>query len=164
MQRVLLKIAVAVLPLLVGCAAMSEWAAGSITEGIPKMRKKLPRTTNVYFADPVNAYGYALHERSRRQVQNAFGKAFEASGVSCSMQTNGCDYTFHVVVENWEYGDSGFLGSGDRDRVSMAVMLQNRETGRVVARASLYARNLDILAEKYVKRLFDDGEKDSHTR
>ena len=160
----MLKIAVASLPLLAGCAAMSEWASGSISEGIPKLRRKLPRTASVYFADPVNAYGYSLHERSRRQVQNAFGKAFEAQGVSCSMRTNGCDYAFHVVVENWEYGDSGFMGSGDRDRVTMAVMLQNRETGRVVARASLYARNLDLLAEKYVKGLFEDGEKSGNTR
>jgi hypothetical protein len=63
-----------------------------------------------------------------------------------------------VVVGNWEYSDSGFFGPGDRDEISMAVMLQNAETQRVVSRASLHARNLDLLVMKYVKTLFDDGK------
>lgn len=156
MQRVLLKTVVAALPLLIGCASMSEWMAGSIAEGIPKLRNRLPRTVKVHFADPVNIRGYALHERNRRQVQDAFGKAFDVLGVSHSLETNGCDHTLHVVVESWEYGDSGFLGDGDRDEVSMSVMLQNRSTERILTRASLYARNLDLLVERYVKSLFED--------
>ena len=158
MQRILLKAIVASIPFFAGCAAVSGWMSGSITEGIPKLRKKLPRTAKVHFADPVNARGYALHERSRKQVQDAFGKAFDALGVSHSTETNGCDHTLHVLVENWEYGDSGFLGSGDRDEVSLAVMVRNTETDRVLARASLYARNLDLLVDKYVKTLFEDGK------
>ena len=112
----------------------------------------------VYFADPVNIRGYALHERNRKQVQDAFGKAFDALGVSHSTETNGCGYALHVVVDSWEYGDSGFLGDGDRDEVSMSVMLLNRDTERVLTRASLYARNLDLLVGKYVKSLFEDGK------
>ena len=156
MQRVLLKIFMAVVPFVVGCASIEGWMAGSITEGIPKMRDRLPRTAKIHFADPVNARGYALHERNRKQVQDAFGKAFDALGVSHSTETNGCSHILNVVVENWEYGDAGFLGKGDRDEVSMAVMLQNADTDRVLTRASLYARNLDLLVLKYVKTLFVD--------
>ena len=156
MQRVLLKIFMAVVPFVLGCASIEGWMAGSITEGIPKMRDKLPRTAKIHFADPVNARGYALHERNRKQVQEAFGKAFDALGVSHSTETNGCSHVINVVVENWEYGDSGFLGNGDRDEISMAVMLQNADTDRVLTRASLYARNLDVLVMKYVKTLFED--------
>lgn len=146
----------AVVPFVVGCASVEGWMAGSITEGIPKMRDKLPRTAKIHFADPVNARGYALHERNRKQVQEAFGKAFDALGVSYSTETNGCSHVINVVVENWEYGDAGFLGKGDRDEISMAVMLQNADTDRVLTRASLYARNLDVLVMKYVKTLFED--------
>jgi hypothetical protein len=110
----------------------------------------------VYFADPVNIRGYALHERSRKQVQDAFGKAFDALGVTHSTETNGCSHTLRVVVERWEYGDSGFLGSGDRNEVFMSVMMQNNDTDRVLARASLYAQNLDVLVLKYLKTLFED--------
>ena len=156
MQRVLLKIFMAVVPFVVGCASVEGWMAGSITEGIPKMRDKLPRTAKIHFADPVNARGYALHERNRKQVQEAFGKAFDALGVSHSIETNGCSHILNVVVESWEYGDAGFLGRGDRDEISMAVMLQNADTDRVLTRASLYARNLDVLVMKYVKTLFED--------
>lgn len=156
MQRVLLKIFMAVVPFVLGCASIEGWTAGSITEGIPKMRDKLPRTAKIHFADPVNARGYALHERNRKQVQEAFGKAFDALGVSHSTETNGCSHVINVVVENWEYGDAGFLGKWDRDEISMAVMLQNADTDRVLTRASLYARNLDLLAMKYVKTLFED--------
>ena len=146
----------AVVPFVLGCASVEGWMAGSITEGIPKMRDKLPRTAKIHFADPVNARGYALHERNRKQVQEAFGRAFDALGVSHSTETNGCSHVINVVVENWEYGDSGFLGNGDRDEISMAVMLQNADTERVITRTSLYARNLDLLVMKYVKTLFED--------
>ena len=156
MQRVLLKIFMAVVPFVLGCASVEGWMAGSITEGIPKMRDKLPRTAKIHFADPVNARGYALHERNRKQVQEAFGRAFDALGVEHSTETNGCSHVINVVVENWEYGDAGFLGKGDRDEISMAVMLQNADTDRVLTRASLYARNLDVLVMKYVKTLFED--------
>ena len=156
MQRVLLKALIAIVPVVVGCASIEGWMAGSITEGIPKMRDKLPRTAKIHFADPVNARGYALHERNRKQVQDAFGKAFDALGVAHSTETNGCSHMLNVVVENWEYGDAGFLGKGDRDEISMAVMLQNADTDRVLTRASLYARNLDVLVMKYVKTLFED--------
>ena len=156
MQRVLLKALIAIVPVVVGCASIEGWMAGSITEGIPKMRDRLPRTAKIHFADPVNARGYALHERNRKQVQEAFGKAFDALGVSHSTETNGCSHVINVVVENWEYGDAGFLGKGDRDEISMAVMLQNADTDRVLTRASLYARNLDLLVMKYVKTLFED--------
>ena len=154
----MLKAFVAALPLFMGCATISEWMAGSITECVPKLRDRLPRDVKVYFADPVNIRGYALHERNRKQVQDAFGKAFDALGVSHSTETNGCGYALHVVVDSWEYGDSGFLGDGDRDEVSMSVMLLNRDTERVLTRASLYARNLDLLVGKYVKSLFEDGK------
>ena len=156
MQRFLLRVLVAAAPFVVGCASIEGVMSGSIAEGIPKMRDRLPHTVKVHFANPVNARGYPLHERNRKQVQDAFGKAFDALGVSHSTETNGCSHILNVVVENWEYGDAGFLGKGDRDEVSMAVMLQNADTDRVLTRASLYARNLDLLVLKYVKTLFVD--------
>ena len=146
-----------------GCATVEGWRAGSITEGIPKLRDKLPRTEKIHFADPVNARGYVLHERNRKQVQDAFGKAFDGLGVSHSTETNGCTCTLHVVVDSWEYSDSGFLGSGDRDDILMSVILLNRETDRVLTRATLEAHDLDILVDKYVKTLFEDEKRDSDT-
>ena len=156
MQRVLLKAIVAIVPLFVGCATVSEWMSGSVTEGIPKLRGKLPRTAQVHFADPVNVRGDALHERNRKQVQDAFVKAFDMVGVSHSTETNGCDYTLRVVVDRWEYNDSGFFGSGDRDEVSMSVMVVKNDTDRVLTRASLYANDLNVLVSKYVKMLFEN--------
>ena len=156
MQRILLKLSVASMLLFLGCASFEGWMAGTISEGIPKLRKKLPRTEKIYFADPVNARGYALHERNRKQVQDAFEKAFDGIGVSHSTQTNGCTCVIRVVVDCWEYGDSGFLGSGDRDEVQMSVILMNAACDRVLTRAVLDARNLDLLVYKYVKTLFED--------
>lgn len=153
-----MKVAAALLPLFAGCAAISGWMAGEIEEGIPKLRDKLPRTAKIHLADPVNANGYQLHARSRRQVENAFGKAFDAIGVSHSSVTNGCDVAFHVVVDGWEYGDAGFSGIGDRDAVSMSVIVMNRKNNRVLTRSSLFARNLDLLVKRYVETLFEDGK------
>lgn len=153
-----MKVVAALLPLFAGCAAISSWMAGSIEEGIPKLRDKLPRTAKIYFADPVNANGYQLHARSRKQVQQSFGNALDAMGVSHSSATNGCDIAFHVVVEDWAYGDAGFAGIGDRDAISMSVIVMNRQNNRVLTRASLFARNLDLLVKRYVETLFEDGK------
>jgi len=156
MQRLFLKALLASMPVLAGCAALSGWMAGSIDEGIPKLRDKLPRTSKVYLADPVNANGHPLHARSLRQVENAFGKALDGIGVSHSSKTNGCDITFHVIVDQWEYGDAGFAGLGDRDAIDMSVVVIRRDTNRVLTRASLFARNLDLLVKRYVEGLFQD--------
>ena len=163
MQRIRLRFATALLPLFAGCAIVSGWMAGSIEEGIPKLRDRLPRTAKVHFADPVNANGAQLHARSRKQVQNAFGKAFDGIGVSHSAQTNGCDVAFHVVVDSWEYGDAGFAGQGNRDAVTMSVIVMNRKTKRVLTRSSLFARNLDLLAKRYVETLFEDEARSGDT-
>ena len=136
-------------PFVVGCASIEGVMSGSIAEGIPKMRDRLPHTVKVHFANPVNARGYPLHERNRKQVQDAFGKAFDALGISHSSETNGCSHALNVVVESWEYGDA-------RDEISMSVMLQDAATDRVLTRASLYARNLDLLVMKYVRTLFEN--------
>ena len=151
-----MRFAAALLPLLAGCAAISGWMAGSIEEGIPKLRDKLPRTTKVYFADPVKGNGYALHARNRRQVQNAFGNAFDGLGVSHSTDTNGCDVAMHVSVDDWHYADAGFAGVGDRDEIAMSVILVNRRNNRVLSRTRLSARKLDLLVKRYVQTLFKD--------
>ena len=156
MQRLSLKVLLAFLPLFAGCAYLSGWMAGSIDEGIPKLRDKLPRTTKVYLSDPVNANGRPLHARNFKQVSNAFGKALDEIGVSHSAKTNGCDVTFHVIVDSWEYGDAGFSGIGDRDAVEMSVVVMRREPNRVLTRSSLFARNLDLLVKRYVEGLFKD--------
>jgi hypothetical protein len=157
MQRILLRVASVVLWLSVsGCAGIADWAAGSITEGIPKLRERLPRTAKIHLADPVNARGYALHERSRRQIWEAFRKAFDSIGVAHSSTANGCSHAIYVAVDGWAYGDSGFFGGGGRDEVSMSVMLQRLDTERILSRASLHAYNLDLLAERYVKSIFED--------
>ena len=146
----------ALLPIFAGCAVVSGWMAGSIDEGIPKLRARLPRTSKVYLCDPVKANGVALHARSRKQVQSAFGKAMDGIGVSHSSKTNGCDVSIHVVVDSWEYGDAGFAGIGNRDAVTMSVIVMNRNTKRVLTRSSLFARNLDLLVKRYVEKLFED--------
>ena len=146
------------LPLFAGCAAVSGWMAGSIDEGVPKLRDRLPRTAKVHLADPVNANGYQLHARSRRQVERAFGCALDGIGVAHSSRTNGCDIALHVVVDSWEYGDAGFAGLGDRDAVNMSVVVMRQDTKRVLTRSSLFARNLDLLIKRYVETLFEDGK------
>lgn len=158
MQRVRVRIFAALLPILVGCASMSGWMAGTIEEGIPKLRDRLPRDSRVYLADPVNANGYQLHARSRKQVERAFGKALDGIGVSHSSKTNGCNIAMHVMVDSWEYGDAGFAGAGDRDAVTMSVVVMNRDAKRVITRSSLFARNLDVLVGKYIEGLFEEAE------
>ena len=154
MQRVL-KITVAAFALaLAGCSTVEGWMAGSIEDGIPKLRDKLPRTTKVYFADPVKSGGYKLHARNKIQVQNAFGKALDGIGVDHSTKTNGCDVAFHVVVDNWHYADAGFAGVGDRDEIALSVIVMNRKTDRVLTRSTLVARSLDPLVKRYVESLF----------
>ena len=156
MQRLLLKALLASMPVLAGCAALSGWMAGSIDEGIPKLRDKLPRTAKIYLANPVNVNGRPLHARNLRQVESAFGKALDGIGVSHASKTNGCDIAFHVIVDRWEYGDAGFAGQGDRDAIDMSVVVMRRDTNRVLTRASLFARNLDLLVKRYVEGLFQD--------
>lgn len=151
-----MRLVAALLPFFAGCAVVSGWMAGSIDEGIPKLRNRLPRTSKVYLDSPVNANGAKLYARSRNQVHSAFGKALDGIGVSHSSKTNGCDVALHVVVDNWEYGDAGFAGIGDRDAVTMSVIVMNRNTNRVLTRSSLFARNLDLLVKRYVEKLFED--------
>ncbi len=159
MQRLLMNAVAAAALAVAGCTTIDGLMAGSINEGIPKLRDKLPRSTKVHFSDPVKGNGYALHARNRLLVQNAFGKAFDGLGVSHSSVTNGCDVTFHVVVDDWHYGDAGFAGFGDRDEVTLSVIVMNRKTSRVLTRSSLVARRLDALVQRYVKTLFKDKEE-----
>lgn len=146
----------ALMPVLAGCAAISGIMAGSIDEGIPKLRDRLSRTSKVHLANPVNANGHQLHARGRKQVENAFGKALDGIGVAHSTSTNGCDIAFHVVIDSWEYGDAGFAGQGSRDAITMSVVVMKRDTKRVLTRSSLFARNLDLLVKRYVEKLFED--------
>lgn len=155
-KTVLMAAAVTALAVAAGCGTLKKWTAGSVTEGVPKLRKPLPLASKVYFADPVNASGHALHERNRKQVQDAFAAAFDAVGVSHSVTTNGCDTAFRVAVVEWEYGDAGFSGRGARDSVSLAVIVMNMDTERVLARYELYARDLDALVLRYVEKVFAD--------
>ena len=158
MQRIFVKAVAVLLPLFAGCAAISGWMAGSIDEGIPKLRHRLPRTSKVHIADPVHANGYQLHARSRGQRERAFGRALDGIGVAHSARTNGCDIVLHVVVDKWEYGDAGFMGQGDRDAITMSVVVMRQDTKRVLTRSSLFARNLDLLVKRYVETLFEDGK------
>ena len=156
MQRIPLRLLYALMPALAGCAAISGILAGSIDEGIPKLRARLPRTSKVHLANPVNANGHQLHARGRKQVESAFGKALDGIGVAHSSSTNGCDIAFHVVIDSWEYGDAGFAGQGSRDAIAMSVVVMKRDTKRVLTRSSLFARNLDLLVKRYVEKLFED--------
>lgn len=158
MQRVLLKTVLVAVMFLSGCATIEGWMAGTITEGIPKMRDRLPRTVKIYFADPVNARGYELHEGNRRRVQDSFDKALDALRVAHSTKTNGCSHVLHVVVDNWHYGDGAFFGLGESERVDMSVMLQDLKTDHVLNRAALSASDLDPLVLRYVKTIFKDGK------
>ena len=49
-------------------------------------------------------------------------------------------------------------GQGDRDAVTMSVIVVRQDTKRVLTRASLFARNLDLLIKRYVETLFEDGK------
>ena len=158
MHEIFVKTIAVLLPLFAGCTAISVWMAGSIEEGIPKLRDRLPRTAKVHLADPVNVNGHQLHARSRKQMERAFGRALDGIGVSHSSKTNGCDIALHVVVDRWEYGDAGFAGQGNRDAVTMSVVVMRQDTKRVITRSSLFARNLDLLIKRYVETLFEDGE------
>lgn len=158
MQRILIKTLIALMPVCMGCAAVSGLLAGKVDEGIPRLKKRLPRSSKVYLTDPVNANGYRLHARGKKQIENAFGKALDGIGVAHSSKTNGCDVALHVLVDSWEYGDAGFAGIGDRDAITMSVVVMNRDTNRVLTRSVLFARNLDLLVKRYVEKLFEDEE------
>lgn len=141
------------------CFLFLAGCAGFIDEGMPELRTKFPRSKKVCLAMPLNRSGNLMHERGPEMVREAFVKAFDKRAIPHSLATNGCDIVISVAITGWEYGDAGFSGRGDRDSVSLKVVVQDTKTKFVKARADLYARRLDDLVDKYVGKLFVEPEE-----
>ena len=135
-----------------GCAMFS----GTIEDGIPKLRDKLPVTARIYVACPTGANGLSLHTRNARIVATEFSKAFAARGVVAvtppertgniqdalgKAKAENCDKVLFTRILDWEYGDAGFSGVGGRDEVVLSAVLMDVETERILYRARLYVNN-----------------------
>ena len=135
-----------------GCAFFS----GSIEEQLPKLRDKLPETSRVYLANPLNPNGGFLYTRNGNLVVNEFRRAFERRGIAVTAaarrgverssvraeaKTNDCTVAVFSEILSWSYGDAGFSGFGGRDEVVLSVMLMNPATERVTTRARLTIAN-----------------------
>ncbi len=143
---------IAALSLMAGCALFP----GSIEEGLPKLRDKLPETTKVYLPCPLNPRGGFLYTRNANLVADAFAAALKRRGIATVLadrrsgkqpdvlaqaRTNGCDVVLFSQIQEWDYGEAGFSGFGDRDEVTLSVMLMDATKERVLTRATLYVRN-----------------------
>ena len=129
---------------------------GSIEEGLPKLRDKLPETTKVYLPCPLNPCGGYLYTRNAQIVVDEFKAAFARRGIDvvvparrsgknpdviAQAKTNGCDVVLFSQIQEWNYGDAGFSGLGGRDEVTLSVMLMDPVKERVMTRATIYVRN-----------------------
>ncbi len=147
-----------VLLILSGCMM----SPGEIEEGLPKLRDKLPLSTKVYFARPLNRNGAWLYERSEYTVMNAFLTAMTNRNIAVSTppvpkeirkrpmtkdelfetaKKLKQDVVLFVQIVKWEYGDAGFSGFGGRDDVTMSVMWIDPVKDRVVTRSRVKVVN-----------------------
>ena len=135
-----------------GCALFP----GTIEEGLPKLREKLPETTRVYLPRPLNPRGGYLYTRNAQIVADEFKRAFERRGIAVVMderrtkdphaapglaRTNACDVVLYTQIVKWDYGEAGFSGIGGRDEVTLDVMLMDAARQRVLTRAKIYINN-----------------------
>ena len=140
----------------VAAAAGCAMFPGSIEEGLPKLRDKLPETTRVYLPRPLNPRGGFLYTRNAQIVTDEFRKAFESRGISVAMpdrrsgkqpeiyaqaKTNKCDVVLITQILEWNYGEAGFSGIGGRDEVTLSTMLVDPNLDRVLTRATIFIRN-----------------------
>ena len=152
MRRLRTMLWTVALSLMAGCALFP----GSIEEGLPKLRDKLPETTKVYLPCPINPRGGFLYTRNAKLVVDAFAAALKQRGIATVLadkrsgqqpdvlaqaRTNGCDVVLFSQIQEWNYGDAGFSGFGGRDEVTLSVMLMDATKERVLTRATLYVRN-----------------------
>ncbi len=135
-----------------GCALFP----GSIEEGLPKLRDRLPETTKVYLPRPLNPRGGFMYTRNAQIVTDEFKAAFEKRGISVTMpekrsgkqidiyaqaKTNKCDVVLITQIVEWNYGEAGFSGIGGRDEVTLSTMLIDPNLDRVLTRATIFVRN-----------------------
>ena len=152
MRRLRTLLWIAAFALMAGCALFP----GSIEEGLPKLRDKLPETTKVYLPCPLNPRGGFLYTRNANLVVDAFAAALKRRGIASVLadkrsgkqpdvlaqaRTNGCDVVLFSQIQEWNYGEAGFSGFGGRDEVTLSVMLMDATKERVLTRATLYVRN-----------------------
>jgi len=145
-------VGVAILALVAGCVLFP----GSIEEGLPKLRDKLPETTKVYLPSPLNPRGGFLYTRNAQVVADEFKAAFVKRGISVTMpdkrskgtpdviaqaKTNKCDVVLFTQILEWNYGDAGFSGIGGRDEVTISTMLMDVVLERVLTRATIRVAN-----------------------
>ena len=152
MPRIRYVASAVLLALATGCV----FFPGSIEEGLPKLRDKLPETTKVYLPRPLNPRGGFLYTRNAQVVANEFKAAFEKRGISVTMpdkrsketsdimaqaKTNKCDVVLVTQILEWNYGDAGFSGFGGRDEVTLSTMLMDPVLERVLTRATIQVNN-----------------------
>lgn len=152
LQKIRYMIGISALAIVAGCVLFP----GSIEEGLPKLRDKLPETTRVYLPSPLNPHGGFLYTRNAQVVASEFKAAFEKRGISVTMpdkrsketpdiiaqaKTNKCDVVLVTQILEWNYGDAGFTGFGGRDEVTLSTMLMDPVLERVLTRATIRVYN-----------------------
>ena len=127
-----------------------------ITWGLPKVTTPLPDGATIYIEKPIGAATRGVYERNGMTLVTAFEKEFARRGAKpvvgkkaiesfdatvANAAAAKCKYALVLDIMKWEYSDSGWSGSGNRDEVLFSVMLINVERARVMSRAQVEVTN-----------------------
>lgn len=146
--------AVAAAVALAGCLTR-----GSVEEHPPKVVDKLPATARVFVATDDKPGAKTLYERRARAVAAALNDALAARGVAVAAGEKSADFAVRMQIVSWEYNDAGFSGFGDRDDVTVELVVENLKTRRVFSRATVRVKSDFAIFRKYVERIWEDGSR-----
>ena len=128
----------------------------TITWGLPKVTTPLPDGATIYIERPIGAASKGVYARNGMTLVKAFEKEFTRRGAKVVVGKTAledfditmgnaaaakCNYALIIDILRWEYSDTGWSGSGNRDDVVFEVMLANAERRRVMSRAQVEVTN-----------------------
>jgi hypothetical protein len=163
-----------------------------IEEGIPKMRKPLPKETKVFLVAPAARNAPLIYERSPVLITRALEKALKTYNinyvVSDSTKTKEeikeraikekCDVILYVKVGSWGYANAGFSGFGERNEIELEIMIAKVNSSVILQRATVlivnkfgHDRNLNATADTtaeilngFVVKFFDVDDSDRNDK
>ncbi len=136
------------------CGCMTR---GSIEEHPPKVVDKLPATTRTFVSTDDKPGARTPYERRARSLAAALSGALSDHGVAVAADEKSADVAVRLQIVSWEYNDAGFSGFGDRDDVTVSLVVKNLKTKRVVSRATVRVSSDMRIFKKYVERIWQDG-------
>lgn len=134
-----------------GCISIDD----SIHWGVPKPHTGADKNGKVFVVQPIGASARPIYKRNGLSLMKNFAKAFSENGAEvveskehrtlkndlAAASKAGCKYMLFMKIVRWEYGSSGWTGSGERNDIIMETMFFNVERNTVLARATLFVEN-----------------------